>query len=155
MIASNYTVDENVLVAALLHDVLEDVEMLYIEKETIIQDRFGLEVLEMVRGVSEETDPLQKINKISWKERKLKYIERLERDSEGSLIICAADKIHNLMSLLSGYNEEGEEMWNRFNASNGEKLWFYEEVLKVLERKLSNPIVEEFRSWLEQVRVIT
>src|ERR1035437_3521599 len=59
-IASKYTKDENVLVAALLHDILEDVELPYEEKESLIEKKFGKNVLTIVKSVSEKKDPMIK-----------------------------------------------------------------------------------------------
>ena len=152
-IASQYTEDEDVLVASLLHDVLEDVELPYAEKESLIRTEFGDRVLSIVQSVSEKKDPLvESDEKETWKERKLAYLKGLEEDSEEALIVCAADKIHNLMSMASGFEKEGPTFWERFNSPSDEKLWFYEEVLKTLRKKTTNGIVNELEKWLDIVR---
>ena len=153
-IASKYTDDEDVLVSALLHDVLEDVELPYAEKEEMIRNEFGENVLDIVRSVSEKKDPMLKEDaKGTWKERKLQYLAGLEDDNEGALIVCAADKIHNLMSMCSGCEKDGAAFWEKFNSPADEKLWFYDEVLKTLRRKTSNTIVEELHMYLQKVRM--
>ncbi len=152
-IVANYTADEDVLVAALLHDVLEDVKLPYKEKEEMIQVRFGEKVLDIVRGVSEDKDPmLDSDEKVGWKERKQKYIDTLSRASEESVLVSAADKIHNLMSMSSSLKSEGESFWKRFNSPSDEKLWFYEAVLAVVKQKTQSPIAKELEEKIEEVR---
>lgn len=144
-ILSNYTNDEEVVIAGLLHDVLEDVKGYYYDD--LVRD-FGDRVAEIVKGVSEDKDPnLKSDDKASWEERKLKYLANLEIGSEEALLVCTADKIHNLESMIDAYQVYGEELWKQFNSPKEETLWFHEEVLKIMKRRLSNPIVVE----LEQV----
>ena len=57
-ILDKYTKDEDVLIAGLFHDVLEDVKLPYKEKEELIRSNFGEKVLAIVQGVSENKDPI-------------------------------------------------------------------------------------------------
>jgi len=140
-ILSNYTDDEDIIIAGLLHDVLEDVEDYYYAD--LIKD-FGIKVAEIVKGVSEDKNPnVERDDKATWEERKSKYLAGLENDSDESLMVCAADKIHNLESMISAYQEKGEALWDDFNSPKEKKLWLYEEIVKLLKERLSNPIVEE------------
>lgn len=153
VIVANYCDDEDVLVAALLHDVLEDVMLPYQEKENMITERFGKKVLDIVRGVTEDKDPMEKKDeKVGWKERKQKYLNNLLSSSEESVLVSAADKIHNLLSMASSLKIEGESFWNRFNSPQDQKLWFYEEVLKVVKQKTQSPIAKELEEKIEEVR---
>ncbi|MFA5131264.1 MAG: HD domain-containing protein [Patescibacteria group bacterium] len=140
-ILSNYTEDEDIIIGGLLHDVLEDVKGYYYED---LKRDFGEKVAEIVQGVSEDKDPnVESDEKATWEARKQKYLDGLYDDSEESLIVCAADKIHNLQSMINAYREKGEELWAHFNSPKEKKLWLYEEIFKVLKAKLDNPIVDE------------
>ncbi len=151
-ILSHYTSDEDILIAALLHDVLEDVKLPYAEKELLIAESFGARVLDIVRGVTEEKDPMSGLDeKIGWKERKLKYLAHLETSPEESMLVSIADKIHNLLSMEDGIADEGDAFWCRFNAPEG-KLWFYDEAVRVVEKRIHDPMVQELRDRLEAVR---
>src|SRR5680860_1645458 len=131
IILSGYTSDEDVLVAALLHDVLEDVPGYY---EADMQSEFGDRVTDIVKGVSEEKDPNADVSTLlPWKERKLGYLATVGEATDGSVMVSAADKIHNLNSMVEAYKTEGEAIWEKFSSPQEEKLWFYEEVLKVVE----------------------
>ena len=137
-ILSNYTNDEDIIVAGLLHDVLEDVEGYKYED---LKKDFGEKIANIVREVSEEGENLGSKN---WEERKQKYLSHLENASFEALMICAADKIHNLISLIEAYNKQGKKVFGNFNAPVEKKMDFYGKVLEILKRRLDNEIVEEF-----------
>lgn len=144
-ILSNYSEDEDVIVGGLLHDVLEDVKGYYYDD--LVRD-FGERVAKIVKGVSEDKDPnIESDGKANWETRKIKYLANLEQGSKESLLVCCADKIHNLQSMMDAYQACGEDLWQQFNSPKGKKLWLYEEVLKIVKRRLDNEIVSE----LEQV----
>jgi (p)ppGpp synthase/HD superfamily hydrolase len=141
-ILSSYTDDEDTIIAGLLHDVLEDVEGYYYQD--LVRDA-GANVAEIVKGVSEDRDyGEEEIDpKSTWEERKIKYLAALEYDRRESLMVCAADKIHNLESMMALYRQAGESMWQHFNSPKGKKLWLYQEISKFLRTKLDNPIIDE------------
>jgi (p)ppGpp synthase/HD superfamily hydrolase len=131
-ILSEYTNEEDVVAAAFLHDVLEDVPGYFAKDMT--RD-FGECVTKIVQGVSEDKDPNLK-EEPPWLERKEKYLVRLREASDESVMISAADKIHNLSAMYDAYKEIGPALWDRFNAPSDKKIWFYEEVFKIVEQRL-------------------
>lgn len=140
-ILSNYTDDEDIIIAGLLHDVLEDVEDYYYAD---LKRDFGDKVAQIVKGISEDKNPnVERDDKATWEDRKTKYLAGLEDDSDESLMVCAADKIHNLESMVNAYQEKGEALWVDFNSPKEKKLWLYEEITKLLKERLDNPIVDE------------
>ncbi len=130
MIASNATDDEDVLIACLMHDVLEDVhESTYSEVQ--MREDFGDRVVDIVLGVT-KNDSLK-----DWKERSLAYMQHLEFEApDESVIVSAADKIHNIMSILSDYETHGDNLWLRFNAGKQDQQWWYRSVLTVIQKRL-------------------
>lgn len=146
-ILSNYTEDEDIVVAGILHDVLEDVKGYYYDD--MVRD-FGERVAQIVKGVSEDKNPnIESDGKATWEERKSKYLANLKNDSDEALMVCAADKIHNLQSMISAYQEKGDALWDNFNSPKEKKLWLYQEILKFMKGRLNNPIVDE----LEEVYI--
>jgi hypothetical protein len=77
-------------------------------------------------------------------------LKNLEHDSREALMICAADKIHNLTSMMDAHQELGEKLWDHFNAPKSQKLWLYGEIMNVLKRRLKNPIVKELGKTFRQ-----
>ncbi len=139
-IVSSYTDDEDTIVAALLHDALEDTQY---GAEEIARD-FGPTVLHMVEGVTEEKTRNGVL--LPWRERKEGYLKKLRSAPGGSLYISAADKIHNLSSLTQEYAIAGTALWAIFPGGPAEHLWFFGEVLGVLKERLSGGIVDEFEA---------
>jgi (p)ppGpp synthase/HD superfamily hydrolase len=152
-ILSDYTEDEEVVMAALLHDVLEDVDGY--EFENLVAD-FGERVANIVKGVSEERDPIDHVGTPeTWMNRKNGYLWNLETAPEESLLVSAADKINNLHTMIDAYQSEGEVLWERFHSPADKRLWFYEEVYKLIERRLGKvPLVEKFERSLIKAREV-
>lgn len=141
MILSEYTRDENTICAGLLHDVLEDVSG-YGEQD--MERDFGPEITRIVREVSEKKDPAKPGNSIeNWEHRKAGYLANLATDSEPAMMVCAADKIHNLMSLHDSCQMMGLKIFDFFHAPIERELWFYHAVLETLLSRLKNPIVAQ------------
>ena len=40
-------------------------------------------------------------------------------------LVVAADKLHNVRSLIADYRAHGESLWNRFNGGRAGTLWYY------------------------------
>lgn len=124
LIASGVTSDEDVLLASLLHDVLEDVDSKIYSQDDMNRD-FGQNVTDIVLGVTKNDDIKD------WRQRSEAYIRHLREGSNESLIVSLADKIHNLKSILIDYDEVGDKLWDRFTTKSGaDQLWWYEQILK-------------------------
>lgn len=134
--------NENEVVAALLHDTLEDCEAVTYE---IIKDRYGTEIADIVRGLSdtEEKDP-----KPPWRERKEKYLGHLRSTScQSTLLVSNADKLHNARSILTDLRDPavGQKVWERFKETTPQdSLWYYDELRKIFnERSPSRRLAKE------------
>lgn len=150
IILSNYTDDEDVIVAGLLHDAIEDVAG-YTQDD--LEKSFGAKVAKIVKEVTEEKY-ISGNKKATWRERKLGYLENLKHDSNEAMLVCAADKIHNLGSMVEGLKSQGEAYLESFNSSGGDKIWFYEEVFKILKERLKSPIVKELELSIAKVKEV-
>jgi len=134
VILSEHTDDENIIVAGLLHDILEDVKGY---READMRQDFGDKVTDLVLQVSEEKDPNIKYDERgTWKERKESYLKNLRNDETAALMICAADKIHNLNSLSSELEKSGVDILNRLNAGRDKQLWYYRQVVDIVKERL-------------------
>ncbi|MGE5056775.1 MAG: HD domain-containing protein [Acidobacteriota bacterium] len=111
--------DEDLAIAALLHDVVEDCGGVPMLKE--VRRRFGARVAKVVDGCTDSyTDP-----KPPWRERKEKYIARLRDEGKDTRLVSAADKLNNVRSIVSDYRAVGESIWSRFNGGREGTLWYY------------------------------
>ena len=151
---AHYTDDEDVIIAGLLHDVLEDVPG-YGTAE--LEQEFGVRVTAIVSEVTEDYTEAEKadhsLRKEGWKERKETYLRKLSDDSHEALLVATADKIHNLRSLLDDYAVHGEATWERLG--NKERiLWFYGEATRVISEHLDHPLAEELRKVFEEAKAV-
>lgn len=133
-IIADYTNDEDTIIAGLLHDTLEDTE--YSEKELEVD--FGPRVLEIVLGVTEDK------NVKTWQARKASYLAALKHAPPESYIVAAADKIHNLRSVVEEYHEDPEGYLRNFGGSLEERFAHYERLADLFGVKLGNDIIREF-----------
>ena len=114
---------DEVLAAALLHDVVED---------------SGLEVEDIRRAsgdpVAEIVDALTDDESIdSYEERKREHRARVEAAGDGALPIYAADKLTNIEMLRDAYVEQGERVAEELTVSLDVKVAVWEADLAMLE----------------------
>ena len=135
-------------VAALLHDVVEDCGGHPILEE--IRQRFGDRVANIVEGCTDAyTTP-----KPPWKQRKLEYLEVLRRADEDVRLVSAADKFHNVRSILADYRREGDSVWERFSGRRDGTLWYYRAVLDVLRQGKANRLVDELERVVTELETL-
>lgn len=138
---SEYTSDEDVICAALLHDVIEDVPGQWRDD---IREKFGERVLQFILEVSEDKDPNIKTDeRATWAERKRKYVEGLKHHSKEALLIVACDKYHNLLTSMQAYEIDGDKVFERFNAPIEKRMELYRKIIDILQKRLQSPIVEQ------------
>lgn len=140
MIVSDYTDDEDTIVASFLHDTLEDTD--YTEKE--LEDDFGGTVKDIVVSITEpQTDAN---DPVAVKNQKKQYLKQLTTASERALVVVAADKIHNMRSIVEEYFDDHSAFIADFGASHEDRLLMYQEISNTLNRKLHNAILSEFNN---------
>ena len=116
--------DEDMAIAALLHDVVEDCGGVPMLNE--VRRKFGPRVAKIVEGCTDSfTDP-----KPPWRERKETYIRHLKKTDAETRLVSAADKLNNVRSILADYREVGESIWARFNGGREGTLWYYRSLLE-------------------------
>jgi (p)ppGpp synthase/HD superfamily hydrolase len=129
--------DEDLAIAALLHDVVEDCGGVPMLRE--VRRRFGARVAKVVDGCTDAyTDP-----KPPWRERKEKYIARLRNEDKETRLVSAADKLNNVRSILSDYRAVGESIWSRFNGGREGTLWYYRTLRDEFRRSRPNRITQD------------
>ncbi len=120
--------DEDLAIAALLHDVVEDCGGAPRLKE--IRRKFGKRVAHVVAGC---TDTDQK-PKPAWRVRKENYLKHLCTADADTRLVSAADKVHNARSVLSDYREIGEAVFERFQGKRDGTLWYYDALVREFRR---------------------
>jgi (p)ppGpp synthase/HD superfamily hydrolase len=141
--------DEDLAIAALLHDVVEDCGGVPTLKE--VRRRFGKRVAEVVDGCTDAYE----VPKPPWRERKESYIRRLKKESAATRLVSAADKLNNVRSILSDYRVVGESVWSRFNGRREGTLWYYRTLRDEFLRRDKNRITRDFDLAVRELESLT
>ncbi|MBN2260426.1 MAG: bifunctional (p)ppGpp synthetase/guanosine-3',5'-bis(diphosphate) 3'-pyrophosphohydrolase [Clostridiales bacterium] len=120
LIVAQYTNDVDTIIAAVLHDTLEDTDT----AESEIRNIFGDNVLNIILECSEKDKTLE------WKDRKSIMLDSYPTLSESAFLIILVDKICNLNSIKYYYSDH---VWDYFNADEKDQKWVLTESLKILK----------------------
>ena len=133
-------VPEDVIIAGILHDTLEDTDT----KPEEIEAKFGKAVLDIVLTESEDKSK-------TWRERKQHTIDCLKNDSMETKLVCCADKLSNIKSMYSDLQECGEKLWDRFNAPKDDIKWYYESIVNALSDLANYKMYKEIQETVNAV----
>lgn len=146
-IAHEITDDEDVLIAVLLHDTVEDTDTTV---EMICRE-FGERVADMVAGESEDKRRDRPACD-TWKERKLENIYHVQQGSREMRIIAICDKLSNLRSMYDDVQINGDKMWQKFNQKDkNEHKWYYTSFLEVFKEFENTQAYKEFVELIDKV----
>jgi (p)ppGpp synthase/HD superfamily hydrolase len=148
----HFPVTEDMVVAALLHDAVEDHGGA--SRLADIRQNFGPDVARMVEGLSDSLaeDPGAKA---PWEQRKQQYIDRLPGEAADVRLISVADKLYNARSIVEDYRVIGPEVWRRFNRGRDLQIWYFETILEVFKSAGKSRIVDEFERVVVELKRIT
>jgi (p)ppGpp synthase/HD superfamily hydrolase len=144
-IALEHGATEDEAIAALLHDAIEDQGGSAVRAEIV--RRFGNAVAGIVDGCTDADT----IPKPPWRERKEKYLARLPAAQRSVHLVCAADKLHNVRSLLDDHRLLGDELWQRFSGGKSGTLWYYRAVVDALAAASPGPLVDKLARAVAQL----
>ena len=110
--------DEEVVIAGLLHDLVEDTDVTLEQ----IRQGFGDRVAEIVDHCSEtKLDPDGKQR--PWLDRKQDHLASVATAPDTARAVILADKLHNLLSIRLDLLD-GRPVWKSFNAGRDQVLWY-------------------------------
>ena len=137
-LVGEYGGTEEQFIAALLHDAVED--------------QGGRAVLERIRAQFRDsvadlvwacTDAWEE-PKPAWRPRKEAHIARIANAPLEARLVLAADKLHNLQSMLRSYTPEDDAgYWRQFNGGREGTLWYYDAMGAALRDGWAHPILKE------------
>ncbi len=111
----DYGCPQDLVVAAILHDTVEDTRVTVEE----LRQKFGSRVAGIVDGASEPD------KNESWEHRKLHTIEYLKTAPGDVALVACADKLDNLRSIQRDFARIGDLIWKRFNRDRESQRWYY------------------------------
>lgn len=141
VIVAAFTDDEEMIAAALLHDVVEDTQVTGEE----LRQRFGPRVADLVLAETEDKSR-------TWQERKAATLEHLKAAGRDVKILTLGDKLSNIRSTASDYLVHGDRVFLRFNEKEKAKhAWYYWGIAKALEELKDSIYYVEYVQLCRQV----
>ncbi len=122
----NMNLSEDTVLSGYLHDIIEDTDYDY----NYIKEHFGKKIADNVLIVSDD------FSFKNWKERKIDFIERIEKSSDDIIYIELADKLHNLISDYKIFLERGKEIFQSSKSSYAERKWYYLKFRDIFNERL-------------------
>lgn len=149
-VLASFDWDDEVLAAALLHDVVEKSEI----SGDAIRERFGDRIGRMVKALTED-ETIE-----DYEERKKEHRERVARSGPEAIAIFAADKLTNVAMLREAYALIAEGVSDELEVSLDLKIYIWEMDLEMLfdalpgselTKKLADEMVE---LWADRFRAV-
>lgn len=135
------------VIAALLHDAVEDQGGEATAHQ--ILTLFGPEVAAIVAGCTDTAIT----PKPPWKARKEAFIHRLASADRSVRLVTAADKLHNIRSLVIDLRQHGAAVWRKFATGRDGTLWYYRAVAQALHAHFEHPILAELDAALAALAI--
>ncbi len=158
-ILAHYGFPEQVVVAGILHDYLEDiVQTPFGERRSCrrrLEREFGKDTVHLVEFVTQKKYGRWG-QKRPWDIRNQEYISRLctVEAPPGSRAISCADKIHNIQSLilaLERNQKNPEVVWRNMKATAKQQLENFRNHHQILSEHWSHPIVDQLASLIDSL----
>lgn len=139
-IAATMTIDEEVIAAAVLHDMIENTPVC--EEQLLLE--FGSKITQLVCADSENKRSDRPAAE-TWTLRKQETLNHLTIADANEQIIVLADKLSNIRSIYRDLQDYGDSLWRRFNikdkAMHG---WYYKGIAERLDRVRDTHAYTEF-----------
>lgn len=136
---------EQIVMAAVLHDVVEDSNIPADELRTV----FGDEVARLVTGVTEPN------RRDKWEVRKQDALNYFETAPQDILLLELADKLDNIREIQKDVAREGDAVWQRFNRGRDRQKWLYEQFADLMLRRTETECGKTLaREFADRVRAV-
>lgn len=140
---------EEVIMAGILHDVIEDSVLEKKVTADMLVERFGSKVADLVLSVTEQD------KSAPWEERKKQALEHIKHFSHDSLLVKSADVISNMTELLDDYQRHQDNIFTRFHSSKEKVLDNQINVINaVINAWPENPLLEDLLSLAKELKGI-
>src|SRR5258706_5478253 len=147
LILARANAGEDVIVAGILHDTIED----SIDKKKVtramLAERFEKNVADLVDSVTEQQKDLE------YDVRKREALEHIKTFSRDSLLVKAADVVTNVSEILEDSRQEGPNTFRRFNAPKEKVVRHYMETMEaILDRWPEIPFGDDLNMLISSLK---
>lgn len=145
--AMKLTEDIEVLMAAVLHDTVEDTDVTIDD----IRHEFGKRVAFLVDCESEDKHRDRPASE-TWEIRKRHTIEHLKDMPLEVKIIVLSDKTANAESMFLEHQIVGDKIWQKFNEKDKNKhAWYYRSCAKALEELKETEVMKKYLEYISEL----
>ena len=142
---------EEIAVAALLHDLIEDTGTTSAE----IESYFGPEVARIVVACSDRESGKAE----AWDVRKARYLAHLEEVDDAVLCVSLADKRHNARCIaddlrVAGTTGKVQQFWERFNAGPEQQADQYRALADVFVRRRPGAAADDLLATVDELAAL-
>ena len=146
-IAATMTTDQEVIAAAVLHDVIEDTPVT--EGQLILE--FGARIAHLVCADSENKRSDRPAAE-TWIIRKQETLNHLKIAGVAEQIVVLADKLSNIRSICRDLEDYGDALWKKFNMKDKSKQgWYYKGIANRLDKVRHTHAYVEYNNLLEKI----
>ena len=148
-IAGSITDDEEILAAAVLHDVVEDTATTSDE----VRERFGDRVADLVASETENKYTDRPATE-TWVQRKLESLMELQASDDPAVkILWLSDKLSNIRSMYASWRTGGDVIWRAFHQKNpAMHAWYYRSIDALIRPVLGDTLaMEEYERLLNEM----
>jgi (p)ppGpp synthase/HD superfamily hydrolase len=144
LLLSRWGQEDEVIVAGLLHDVVEDCPSWTLAR---VEADFGRHVARIVGELTEDKTK-------SWEDRKSRAIEQVPHMSPQAATVKAADKLHNLHALAAELraSPSADAVWSRFRRGRGPTLAISAEMVEAICTRVEPKVARALRAALKSVQ---
>jgi len=136
-IVATMTSDQEILAAAVLHDVVEDTSFTLDD----IREMFGERVAQLV-----DTESDRKDESMDWRARKEESLRRLSQASREEKMVALGDKLSNMRAIARDYYSRGESFWDLFRIKDkAVHAWRYRALAEALSSLSDTFAYNEFK----------
>lgn len=140
---------EDVIIAGILHDTIEDSHEDYKVTEEMLGEEFGEEVARLVAAVTENDKSL------TWLARKQEALEHISDFTHDEVLVKSSDVLSNGNEILVDYAHIGEKLFERFGGNRDLLLEYQLKTIDALiERSGESPLTPDLRVLRTQIEAI-
>ncbi len=141
---------EDVVIAGIHHDTIEDCEPYGSISKEYIAKLFNSNIANIVADLTEEDKTLP------WMERKLAALKHIPHMSHDSLLVKSGDVLHNLSDLIADIEDKGLKVYDKFNASKSDTLTRYLKLLDALTKAWpENPLLGDISQGVNKLIILS
>ena len=148
VIVGSMSDDQNLIAAAVLHDVVEDAGITIDE----VEQHFGKRVRQLVECETEnkrEDLPPE----ATWQIRKEESLQVLKNAQDPAvLVVWLGDKLANMRAIYRDWKVEGDALWGRFHQPDPSvQAWYYTTIAELTKPLAHTAAWEEYKTLTDLV----